>query len=295
MLTKFMLRPHSLPFSFLSAPFFSPNLPPLSKPLSLLTTTTAAAAAAAAAIDQSFSYGPSLHKGLKFPQHQHFQEEEQEVEDDDDDDDDLIDRESFARVYDVSALRVPSEHCFSLESRLRGHLLNWPRVRNIARVPGDEIEDDFKKFLKTNSGSESDDGEGESLVSLNWRIYGKAEGDGEKLSLVLYRDRLARTFNSLGFVKFRNLAKLSRPKKRKKGVGEERKRKGIVGKNEFSMVEVVEDEGDGDGEDLSGLLGDEFKGRRWKGSTRLLLLDERYGGESLDNLPEAIKVSVSTL
>ncbi|GMP52799.1 hypothetical protein CsSME_00018489 [Camellia sinensis var. sinensis] len=290
MLTKFMLRPHSLPFSFLSAPFFSPNLPPLSKPLSLLTTTTAAAAAAAAAIDQSFSYGPSLHKGLKFPQHQHFQEEEQEVEDDDDDDDDLIDRESFARVYDVSALRVPSEHCFSLESRLRGHLLNWPRVRNIARVPGDEIEDDFKKFLKTNSGSESDDGEGESLVSLNWRIYGKAEGDGEKLSLVLYRDRLARTFNSLGFVKFRNLAKLSRPKKRKKGVGEERKRKGIVGKNEFSMVEVVEDEGDGDGEDLSGLLGDEFKGRRWKGSTRLLLLDERYGGESLDNLPEAIKV-----
>lgn len=175
--------------------------------------------------------------------------------------------------------------------------MNWPRVRNIARVPGDEIEDDFKKFLKTNSnsGSESDDGEGQSLVSLNRRIYGKAEGDGEKLSLVLYRDRLARTFNSLGFVKFRNLAKLSRPKKRKKGVGNERKRKGIVGKkNEFYMVEVVEDEGDGDGEDLSGLLGDDFKGRKWRGSTRLLLLDERYG-KSLDNFPEAIKVSVSTL
>jgi len=40
------------------------------------------------------------------------------------------------------------------------------------------------------------------------------------------------------------------------------------------------------------LLGDEFKGktRKWRGSTRLLLLDERYAERDVEDLPEAIKV-----
>lgn len=181
--------------------------------------------------------------------------------------------------------------------------MNWPRIRNIARVPGDEVEDDFKDFIKHpinfNSNSDEDDDDNNhnnSLDSLQRRIYGKAEGDGEKLNSVLYRDKLVKTFNSKGYVNFRNLARLSRPKWRKKreeiGHG---KKKGI-GWNEVYMVEVVvDDESDQEGEDLSGLLGDDFKGRKWRGSTRLLLLDEGYAYKGVEEMPEAIKVSVPTL
>ncbi|KAL6975354.1 tRNA (guanine(37)-N(1))-methyltransferase [Sarracenia purpurea var. burkii] len=303
MLTKFMPRPHFFPSTSIYPTRFFPKPSSLPKPLSLslLSITTSGTTAAAASLDQTFFYGPSLHKGHEVSHNRHLQppitaaisdrnehDDEEEVEDDC-----LFDRESFTRIFDIAALRVPAERCFSLESRLRGHLLNWPRIRNIARVPGDEVEDEYKKLLRdpTDSGSDDDNG---CLVSLNRRIYGKAEGDCEPLSPVVYRDKLVKTFNSRGFVKFRNLAKLSRPKKRKKkGKGEERgklQRKG-VGKNEFAVVEVVEEEGDKEEEeDLSGLLGVEFKGRKWRGSTRLLLLDERYASEGLDQLPEAIKV-----
>ncbi|XP_057466319.1 LOW QUALITY PROTEIN: tRNA (guanine(37)-N1)-methyltransferase 1 [Actinidia eriantha] len=290
MVTKFVPRPHSLSFTFLSPPRFFPKPTSLAKTLSISLLAAAAAATTtsttAAALDQAFSYGPSLHKGHKFSllKPLHKQEEEEVLEDDY-----LIDTESFTRVFEITALRVPSEHCFALESRLRGHLLNWPRIRNIARVPGDEIEDEFKKLFADRSASSSDD-ENESLASLNRRIYGKSEGDGELLSPVLYRDKLARTFNSRGFVNFRNLAKLSRPKRRREREGDERKkrRERGIGKSEFAVVEVVEEEGEEE-EDLRGLLGDEFKGRKWRGSTRLLLLDERYAGRGLDQLPEAIK------
>lgn len=133
------------------------------------------------------------------------------------------------------------------------------------------------------------DADGDSLVNLQRRIYGKAEGDGERLSPVLYRDKLSKTFNSKGFVNFRNLAKISRPKeKKKRGDGKEREKKG-VGKNETALIEVVEAEVTGD-EDMSGLLGDEFKGGKWRGSTRLLLLDEHCANKEFDEMPEAIKV-----
>ncbi|GFZ07482.1 Met-10+ like family protein [Actinidia rufa] len=291
MVTKFVPRSHSLSFTFLSPPRFFPKPTSLPKTLSLSLLAAAAAtttSTTAAALDQAFSYGPSLHKGHKFSllKPLHKQQQQEEVEDDY-----LIDTESFTRVFEITALRVPSEHCFALESRLRGHLLNWPRIRNIARVPGDEIEDEFKKLFADRSASSSDD-ENESLMSLNRRIYGKAEGDGELVSPVLYRDKLARTFNSRGFVNFRNLAKLSRPKRRREREGDERKKRKErgIGKSEFAVVEVVEEEGEEEREDLGGLLGDEFKGRKWRGSTRLLLLDERYAGRGLDQLPEAIKV-----
>lgn len=154
------------------------------------------------------------------------------------------------------------------------------------------MEDGFKKLLSDGDGEDES-----SLVSLDRRIVGKGEGDGELLSPVLYRDKLARTFDSRGFVRFRNLARISRPpKKKKRGEregGGRREREG-VGKSEFCVVEVVEEEGE---EDMSGLLGEEFRVRRkWKGSTRLLLLDERCAGKEMEELPEAIKVSVvSTL
>ena len=201
-----------------------------------------------------------------------------------------LDKEAFTRVFDLTAIRVPSKDCFALENRLRGHLLNWPRIRNVARVPGDEVEDGLVKLLggerNCSDGSES---EGD-LDSLDRRIYGKAEGDGEVLSPVMYRDRLAKKFDSQGFLHFRNLAKLSRPKKKRRKEEERGEGKKRTGKNEFARVEVVED-GD-EGEDLRGLLGEEFKGKKWRGSTRLLLLDERYTDKGVDELPEAIKVAV---
>lgn len=206
----------------------------------------------------------------------------------------MFNEENFTRVFDLAALRVPSEHCFVLENRLRGHLLNWPRIRNIGRVPGDEIDDELKKLFTDSSNADNSDISDDALVTLKRRIYGKAEGDGEPLSPVLYREKLARTFNSRGFVKFRNLAKMSRPKKgpqKKVEEGNEGRKKGGNGRNWMSVVEVVEEEEDGD--DVSGLLGNEFKGKkRWRGSTRLLLLDETYTDKRVEDMAEAIKVSL---
>lgn len=202
----------------------------------------------------------------------------------------LLNEDEFTRVFEISAIRVPAKDCFALENRLRGHLLNWPRIRNIARVPGDEIEEDVVKLLGRETDEEEED-EDSVVDSVNRRIRGKAEGDGERLSSVLHRDKLARTFNSTGYLKFRNLAKISRPKrKRKTERTREGKEKEIASRrNEMAVVEVVETRG-GE-EDFEGLLGEGYGSRgRWRGSTRLLLLDEKYSGEEVQDLPEAIKV-----
>ncbi|KAK9089522.1 hypothetical protein Scep_028604 [Stephania cephalantha] len=251
---------HSLPLTIFSSTTRSLRTRPSLLPL-IATITT-----------HDFSYGPSLAKGaaakpLNPPRHREITENESRGESEDER---VIDRESFARAFDVAALRVPAEDCFDLERRLRGHLLNWPRVRNVARVAGDEMEEELKRIVR----DEGEEGEGEEKFdALNRRIHGRAEGDGEGLSPVLYRERLARTFNSLGFVRFRNLAKISRPKRRKKkkqevdeGVGEGKR----IGRSDFVVVEVVED-GDGGEDDLRGLLGDGFKGGGG-GDRRVLLL-----------------------
>ncbi|XP_048319102.2 tRNA (guanine(37)-N1)-methyltransferase 1 [Ziziphus jujuba] len=282
MVTKLFLtlRPHSLPLYTLY-----PKFPTLSLP-SFTTTATA---------DQQLphhlklsSYGPSLRKGkipsmpLSQPSIQNHPEEQPPQANDDC----LLDEDKFVRIFDMAALRVPSKDCFAFESRLRGHLLNWPRIRNIARVPGDDIVDELAQLVGNHPNEEEDD-----LVSVNRRLYGKAEDDGEPLSPVLYREKLVKTFSSRGFVKFRNLARLSRPKRRKKK-REEEKGKGNAkrtGRNELAMVEVVEDDEEQEGKDMKGLLGDEFVGKKWRGSTRLLLLDERYANKCVEELPEAIK------
>lgn len=184
----------------------------------------------------------------------------------------LFDEHKFTRVFHLAALRIPANDCFALENRLRGHLLNWPRVKNIARVPGDEIEEEMMTlFYKRKDGEENNEEENEEFESL-----------------VLYREKLAKEFNYRGFVKFKNLAKISRPGKRKK---KEKKGDGEMKGNERKeccLVEVLEEEEE---DEMKGLLGEEFKGgRKWKGSTRLLLLDERYGDKGFEELPQAIKV-----
>ncbi|KAJ6894406.1 tRNA (guanine(37)-N1)-methyltransferase 1 [Populus alba x Populus x berolinensis] len=292
MLTRLFLRPNSV--------ILSPTHFFLFPKLSLTKPTIAS---------NALPYGPSLRKGktsLNCPQQkqrrrqqqQEYQslsgpkplyqcKEDQEGEKEEEPDDvNVINEDDFTRVFDIAALRVPAKDCFSLESRIRGHLLNWPRIRNIARVPGDEMEESMVSLLGE-KGSEDE----ENFDAFNRRIYGKAEGDGEELSPVLFREKLANEFNSRGFIKFRNLAKISRPKRKKKkkmgGKGEEGEENERERRDEFSVVEVVEEE---EGGDWKGLLGDEFKGRgKWMGSTRLLLLDERYAEKGVDELPQAIK------
>ncbi|KAJ0983591.1 hypothetical protein J5N97_011846 [Dioscorea zingiberensis] len=157
-----------------------------------------------------------------------------------------IDRESFTRSFDLAALRVPAAECSGLERRLRGHLLNWPRVRNVARVPGDDLDPEFKKLMRDSEG----DG-GDRLRSLAKRVDGDWTMMREhRLSPVLYREKLVKDFNYRGFLNFRNLAKMSRPKKKKKKL-KDGKEDGLevkrgVGKNDFAVVEVVGDGGVGE-------------------------------------------------
>ncbi|CAN1775190.1 tRNA (guanine(37)-N1)-methyltransferase 1 [Linum perenne] len=243
-------------------------------------------------------YGPSLLKGKLPPseqqnqkQHLLYQCKGKEEEEEGEEGYSVFDNEQFTRVFDVAALRVPAKYCFSLESRIRGHLLNWPRVRNIARVPGDEVVEELTPLLgePLSGGEDEDVGK---LTSLQRRIYGKAESDGEELSSVLYRERLAKEFNAKGFVNFRNLARISRPKKKKNIKQKEANVDGPqrCGGNDFAMVEVVEE---GNVDEWKGLLGEEFKARKkWMGSTRLLLLDERYADKTLEELPQAVKFAL---
>ncbi|KAJ3696062.1 hypothetical protein LUZ60_001439 [Juncus effusus] len=185
-----------------------------------------------------------------------------------------IDRDAFTRVFDVASLRVPAGECWELERRLRGHLLNWPRIRNIARVPGDDVDPDMYKLLLRNEKpyNQEEREEQESLLT----------------SQVLYREKLIKQFNHRGFVKFRNLAKISRPKTKNKTAKQENQENSRTKKESVYTVEVS---GTGEDEetDWRGLIGEDFRERKWRGATRLLLLDERYAKKEFEDLPQAIK------
>ncbi|KAI0505046.1 hypothetical protein KFK09_016003 [Dendrobium nobile] len=197
-----------------------------------------------------------------------------------------FDRLSFSRTFNIAALRIPASDCSTLEDRLRGHLLNWPRIRNIARVPGDDIEPDIRNLLRNAEG----DG-GQRLVSLVQRAGSISDNMTVAMNPVLYREKLAKEFNCRGFLKFRNLARMSRPKKKKKiAEGEGVRVKDRVQKKEYAVVEVT-GESEVKEDDMNGLLGADFRSGRWRGSTRLLLLDERLADKALQELPEAVKVN----
>ncbi|CAA7394649.1 unnamed protein product [Spirodela intermedia] len=234
-----------------------------------------------------FPYGPSLRKGLRPPSPPIPEDESKAAAVAAP----LLDRESFTRVLLLAALRVPAELCAALEGRLRGHLLNWPRVRNVARVSGDDLDPAVAGLLRDRRGG----GEDRLRPALRREEEEEEEDPSpEMLSPVLYREKLVKDFNHRGFLKFRNLAKLSRPRKRKKktedeaGEGSSSRR----GKREFAVVEVVEDSGEGEEEEQEHwgrLLGNGFAAGGWPGPTRLLLLDERYADRGPEDLPEAIK------
>ncbi|VAH74767.1 unnamed protein product [Triticum turgidum subsp. durum] len=161
---------------------------------------------------------------------------------------------SFSRTFDLAALRVPAAACASLERRLRGHLLNWPRVRNIARLPNDD---------------------GDGLISPP-----TSPGSSSALppTAVARREKLAREFNARGFVEFPILAKMSRPTGRTR-----RETKGRAAGGKETKYEKDE---------WKGLVGEKGFGKgAWRGEpTRLLLLDEGHAKRRVDELPEAVKV-----
>ncbi|KAK9098451.1 hypothetical protein Syun_025496 [Stephania yunnanensis] len=70
--------------------------------------------------------------------------------------------------------KSPRRDCLDLKRRLRGHLLNWPRVRNVARVAGDEMEKELKRIVR----GEGEEGEGEEKFdALNRRIHERERGE----------------------------------------------------------------------------------------------------------------------
>uniref|UniRef100_A0A804N3M2 SAM-dependent methyltransferase TRM5/TYW2-type domain-containing protein n=1 Tax=Zea mays TaxID=4577 RepID=A0A804N3M2_MAIZE len=182
----------------------------------------------------------------------------------------------FARTFDLAALRVPAAACAPLERRLRGHLLNWPRVHNVIRLRNDQ-----------------------GLLSLSPPPPGypaeEPGGPAPRATAVLRREKLVRELNARGFLRFPNLARLSRPSPLAR---KRRERKGDGGdeetcepdKDKAYVVEVAGERREDD-DDWKGLVGEEGIGRdTWRiGSTRLLLLEERYAERKVDELPEAVK------
>jgi tRNA (guanine37-N1)-methyltransferase len=215
--------------------------------------------------------GPSLRRGRDLPDHP----------------------DPFARAFDLAALRVPAASCAPLERRLRGHLLNWRRVRNVARLPNDQ-----------------------GLLGLGISLPPSppprhpnptAEEPGSPAPLaaaVARREKLAREFDARGFLRFPNLSRLSRPspaarkRRGRKGDGSDEETTREPDRDKAYVVEIVREEGTEDDEDKwwKGLVGEEGFGRGawWMGPTRLLLLDESYAERRVDELPEAVKVLISS-
>ncbi|PUZ56746.1 hypothetical protein GQ55_5G359600 [Panicum hallii var. hallii] len=206
-------------------------------------------------------HGPSLRRGRAPPDHP----------------------DPFARAFDLAALRVPAPACATLERRLRGHLLNWPRVRNVARLPNDQ------GLLAL----------GLSLPSAPPRHPASEEpgGPAPPAAAVARREKLARQFNARGFLRFPNLARLSRPspaarkRRERKGDGGDEEATRERDRDKVYVVEVVGERTEDDDDEWKGLVGEEGFGRgAWPmGPTRLLLLDESYAERRVDELPEAVK------
>ncbi|KAL9232395.1 hypothetical protein vseg_007510 [Gypsophila vaccaria] len=295
MLTKLMLLRHQT--LTISHPQFPKFLTTVATVTATVATNSVAFTVPVSSTPVSVAaYGPSLQKGIppltpsQNPFHGFGFKPPQNPQLGDNVGEELapFDEGQFTRVYEVTAIRVPAEMCFEIEGRIRGHLLNWPRVSNIARVCGDDVNDSaFVGLGRVNGGDNN----------------GVGDGGGAELSEVLYRDKLAKEFNAKGFVKFRNLARISRPSRRRGKMKEEGNEggegetvKGVGGRMRMRtrrtsvVVEVVEEGGNvGGGDDVRELLGEGFDGRKWNGPTRLLLLDEKYAGRKVDELPEAVK------
>ncbi|KAL3696882.1 hypothetical protein R1sor_010958 [Riccia sorocarpa] len=159
---------------------------------------------------------------------------------------------SFVRVYYVPALRVPAKESSTLARNLEEHLLNWQRVNNIARVPGDDIADDLESlFLRANEAGES-------------------SRRGIK-SVILGKDGTAKT-ESCEEEEFRV-----------NGTYDNRKQKAV--KYQPYTVEVVEEQMEVDRVPST----QELLKKKWAGPTRLLLLKEEFYSGGVCRLPAPLQ------
>eukprot|EP00250_Pteridium_aquilinum_P017252 c23531_g1_i1 orf=775-2925(-) len=186
----------------------------------------------------------------------------------------------YARVYNLVALRVSLTECTSLAYRLKGHLLNWPRINNIARIEGDDMDWDTKSLLS--DGKE-----------------GRAEGIEDSLLRAVYgttapRGRLTKRLSSaekLSSHRFRFLKCLSQPgykaTKELQGRRGARTMKRIHKK--YYTVELRDCQDQRLSSDTS-IESPGFSVKKWMGPSRLLLLDTKYSGQPASKLPMAVQV-----
>lgn len=210
-----------------------------------------------------------------------------------------IDRAAFTRVYDVAALRVPSDQSEELAYKLKGHLLNWPRIKNIARVTGDQLDEDIEKLWWNGQKKEQ---------AVNDSVRKAVFLEDTLPPAVKTRERITKKELKR---RFPHLEALTRPKgtasflKHKKGKDQGSsyksnmvEAKGLTRSTWEEKAVVVEiDEAAActgqSSEQLQGFWGllEEGKlSRRYRGSTRLLLLDERFAGKPLSEIPMALQV-----
>lgn len=189
-------------------------------------------------------------------------------------------RLDFARVYDVTALRVSLAECRSLAYRLKGHLLNWPRVNNMARVDGDDLDWDIKNLLR--------DGKERREVGIKDSVLQAVYGTMAPPSRLAKRRKAV---EKLGSSHFQFLERISRPgNKALRRMQKEREGSTIkYNRNRYYMVEV------GDCQDQkqsleTSLQSMGFSMKKWIGPSRLLLLDVKYAGKSASELPMAVQV-----
>lgn len=190
----------------------------------------------------------------------------------------------FARIYDIAALRVPAAECRDIANRLRGHLLNWPRIRNVARVEGDDLDGDISSLI----GNDKDEKENDPYSVLK-AVYGAKEPSG----VLSERIRVIENFRRKGSRQFPCLDRISRPKS--KGLKENRRDKDNATKyfkDKLYTVQIAKERlvCNPNGKEEPSLVNMGFGMKKWIGPTRLLLLDSRYAGKPASELPMAVQV-----
>uniref|UniRef100_J3L069 SAM-dependent methyltransferase TRM5/TYW2-type domain-containing protein n=1 Tax=Oryza brachyantha TaxID=4533 RepID=J3L069_ORYBR len=183
---------------------------------------------------------------------------------------------SFARIFDLAALRVPATTCAPLERRLRGHLLNWPACATSSAFPA--------ATAVTTSSCSALPLRDPPVPSPRQPWWG------------VVRSWLASSTPAVS-CSFPTLPSWSPPlpaRKRKRKEDEGGGEAAVMARNSKDKVYVVEVVGEGmvHDDEWMGLVGEEgFGSCAWRGGpTRLLLLDESYANRTVDELPDAIKV-----
>ncbi|XP_024397999.1 tRNA (guanine(37)-N(1))-methyltransferase 1 isoform X2 [Physcomitrium patens] len=183
-----------------------------------------------------------------------------------------LDRESFTRVFEVAAVRVPADWCGVFVPSLQGHLLNWPRVKNVPRVEGDDGDAALKSLLwKDEQALQTTQGLVESVISA---VYPEEPDlDGEQADKIKNKRRLPSLRKLTRGVDSALVQSIKSPKR---GLSEQPL---VRGREEGAVsVKIV-------GECQNSQNHDNEPRDAW----RLLLLDERYNDTPNDELPQAVQ------